>query len=40
VRTRDESATLDAISASLGGKTFDKHSALRPNARGMSQIGG
>ena len=40
VRARDELGTLAAIHASLGGKTFDKNRALRPNVRGMSQIGG
>jgi cyclic pyranopterin phosphate synthase len=40
VRARDEIATLESIRAALGSKTFDKHSALRPNLRGMSQIGG
>lgn len=40
VRARDEVGTLAAIRASLGGKTFDKRRVLRPNVRGMSQIGG
>lgn len=40
VRARDEVGTLAAIRTSLGGKTFDKRRVLRPNLRGMSQIGG
>ncbi|MHB1344718.1 MAG: GTP 3',8-cyclase MoaA [Thermoleophilia bacterium] len=40
VRARDEVGTRAAIDRSLGGKTFDKHTAAGRNARGMSQIGG
>ncbi len=40
VRTRDREATLEAIRASLGRKTFDKRVLPGENTRGMSQIGG
>jgi len=40
VRARDAVGTLAAIQSSLGSKSYDKRSVLRPNLRGMSQIGG
>ena len=40
VRARDREATLRAIRASLGRKTFDKRLVPGANTRGMSQIGG
>lgn len=40
VRARDRVATLAAIRASLGRKTFDKLSLPGRSTRGMSQIGG